>query len=129
MCEINAKIRSRGDNSQHQKKIRFFRGIRKKADQLIENYIYASTFTNAAADFAFCTISSTGVSNISETSATPILLYGLEVGFPNRRKSVLGNPEISSIPVNVGFSEFSDANITALAPAFSNLISKIGRLK
>jgi hypothetical protein len=54
---------------------------------------------------------------VSLTSATPILRYGLEVGLPKILKSVLGRQAIFSNPVKVGFL-FSEAAITALAPAF-----------
>ena len=74
-------------------------------------------------------ISSIGVANESLLKTTPILRYGLEVGLPKILKSVLGNAATFSIPVKVGFAESSEAKITALAPAFSNVISKIGKLK
>ena len=56
--------------------------------------------------FAFSTTSSIGVPKLSLTKATPILLYGLEAGFPKILKSVLGKAAIFSIPVKVGLLSF-----------------------
>src|SRR6478672_6702538 len=51
---------------------------------------YELTVTNFAAFLAWSITSSIGVSKLLFTNATPILLYGRDVGFPNIRKSVLG---------------------------------------
>ena len=74
---------------------------------------------------AFLTSSSTSL--FPYAKATPILLYGLDFGFPKILKSVFGIIEAFSNPTKLGYSLFfSLASITAEAPLFNCFISLIG---